>query len=235
MSFVLALFIATAAPSAEAANDPRQDNIHYREAQIAFDEGRWEDALAALERAYGLDPRPEYLFMQAQVLRTHERCPEAIERYREFIATAPPREDVLSAQAGLQLCGVPQADTAAPVARAPDAPSPRPSPAPDEPPRKRGPDPIAHALIWPGLAIAGVGTGLLVGAHTRLARARREDTEPEFERISRATPAMGKAGIALLSIGGAVLIAGLVRQIVVSRRAKNARSRVALVLVPLWW
>jgi tetratricopeptide (TPR) repeat protein len=222
-----AVLLATAVP---ASDDPREGNVHYREAQTAFDEGRWEDALAALDRAYRLDPRPEYLFMQAQVLRTHERCPEAIARYREFLATAPPREDVLSAQAGLSLCGVTETEVAAPA-----APAPAPvhvDPPTDELPRRRA-DPIAHALIWPGLAIAGVGTGLLVGAHTRIARAQRADSEPEFERLAGPSPALGKAGIALLSIGGAVLIAGLVRQIVVSRRAKKARGRAVMAFVPM--
>lgn len=215
------------------AEDPRADNEHYREAERAFADGRWEDALAALDRAHEIDPRPEYLFMQAQVLRTHERCPEAIAKYREFLATAPPREDVLSAQAGLQLCGVKEPAPAQPETPT-DVP---PSPPPSEPKPRVSSTAITHALVWPGLAVAGVGTGLLVGAHTRKARAQDEPTEPEFEQTARATPAMSQAGIALVSIGGAVLVAGIVHAIVVAARKKRAGKppRVAFVPFGLAW
>jgi tetratricopeptide (TPR) repeat protein len=212
--------------------DPRADNVHYRDAELAFAEGRWEDALVALDRAHEVDPRPEYLFMQAQVLRTHARCPEAIEKYREFLATAPPREDVLSAQAGLQLCGVEE-----PAPADPPVDDPPPAPPPEEPTRRVSSTAVTHALVWPGLAVAGVGTGLLVAAHTRIARAREEPTEPEFEETARASPAMSQAGIALVSIGGAVLVAGIVHAIVVATRKKRVRdhARVALTPFALRW
>jgi tetratricopeptide (TPR) repeat protein len=222
-SLALALALGT--------EDPRADNVHYRDAELAFAEGRWEDALAALDRAHEVDPRPEYLFMQAQVLRTHERCPEAIEKYREFLATAPPREDVLSAQAGLQLCGVEEPAPAPPPVDPPvdDAPPP---PPPKEPTRRVSSTAVTHALVWPGLAVAGVGTGLLVAAHTRMARAREEPTEPEFEETARASPAMSQAGIALVSIGGAVLAAGIVHAIVVATRKKRDRHHARVAFTP---
>ncbi len=216
-SIVLALLLAV--------EDPRADNVHYREAELAFEEGRWEDALVALDRAHEVDPRPEYLFMQAQVLRTHERCPEAIAKYREFLATAPPREDVLSAQAGLQLCGVKEP--------APAKPSPTPAPAPPvETTPRASSTAITHGLVWPGLAVAGVGVGLLVGAHTRIARAQDEPTEPDFEEAARASPAMSQAGIALISIGGAALVAGVVHAIVVATRKKRGRAGPRVAFVP---
>ncbi|HET6585088.1 MAG TPA: tetratricopeptide repeat protein [Nannocystaceae bacterium] len=226
----LALVLVLLAPTLEP-EAPRADNVHYRVAEQAFADGRWQDALAALERAYGVDPRPEYLFMQAQVLRTHDRCAEAIAKYREFLAAGPPREDVLSAQAGLALCGeTTPSEVAAPRPVEP-RPAPAPAPAPSVPPRKRSADPVAHALMWPGLAVAGAGAGLLAAAHVRAARAHRADSEPEFERRAGPTPAMSYAGIALLSIGGAALVAGIVRQIVVSRRTKKSPARVLVVPV----
>lgn len=205
-----------------SAPDPREGNPHYREAQAAFDAGEWERAVVALDRAYQLDARAEYLFMQAQVLRAHDRCDDAIVRYREFIATAPPREDVLSAQAGLALCGAtePAARVPAPVVVAPATP-------PVAPPVRaaaRRPDAWTHALLWPGLAIAGAGAGLLAAGHVRADRAHDAASEPEFERLGRSAPALAQAGIALLSIGGAAVLAGIVRHGVVRRRAKRDRD-----------
>ncbi|HWB80833.1 MAG TPA: tetratricopeptide repeat protein [Nannocystaceae bacterium] len=219
---VLALFVL-AAPAA----DPRADNVHYRAAETAFAEGRWEDAIAALERAYDLDPRPEFLFMMAQVLREHDRCDDAIARYREFIATAPPREDVLSAQAGLQLCGAREPEPTSLPPPVVDVPPPQPL-APPPPRRKPGADPLLHALVWPGLAIAVAGVGMLVGAHARIARAERAPTEPEFERIARGSPALSQAGIALTSIGSALVVGGLVRLAVVRRRAQREVAKLGV-------
>src|SRR5688572_15442255 len=193
------LLFALALRSAEAPADPRANNPHYRAAQAAFADDRWEDAVAALAQAYALDARPEYLFMQAQVLRAHDRCDAAILLYREFIATAPPREDVLAAQAGLELCG-------ATTPAVEDSPPPAPiaakaaTPTPELPPPRRA-DPWTHALVWPGVAIVGTGAGLIAAAHVRAGRADDAPTEPEFDRRSRSATAMSRAGIVLVSVG----------------------------------
>lgn len=220
MTLALAIVLALA-----PAEDPRTSNPHYREAQAAFAEDRWEDAVAALARAYELDARPEYLFMQAQVLRAHDRCDDAIALYRRFIASAPPREDVLAAQAALELCGAPA------VEQPPEPPPPEPVrdpvDSPPAPPPPRRADPLTHALVWPGLAVGGVGIGLVAAGHVRADRAGDASSEPEFDRRSTSAVRMAQAGIVLGSIGAAVLVGGIVRAGIVRGRRRSA-ARVAL-------
>lgn len=218
MMLLLALVIAFA-----PAEDPRESNPHYRDAQAAFAEDRWEDAVAALGRAYELDARPEYLFMQAQVLRAHDRCDDAVALYRRFIASAPPREDVLAAQAALELCGAPVIEERP----EPEPPPPEPiTPPPESPPPPRA-DPLTHALVWPGLALGAVGIGLVVGGHVRGDRADGASTEPDFDRRSQSAVRMAQAGIVLGSIGAAVLVGGIVRAGIVRGRRRSG-ARVAL-------
>jgi tetratricopeptide (TPR) repeat protein len=218
---VLALALSLA-----VADDPRASNPHYREAQAAFADDRWEDAVAALGRAYEADARPEYLFMQAQVLRTHDRCDDAVPLYRRFIASAPPREDVLAAQAALELCGVAPTNDAPPPEATATPPEPDPIPPPAPAPRRRA-DPTTHALVWPGIAVGGVGIALLVTGHVRADRAERAATEPDFVRRSQSARALAQAGIVLGSIGAALVVGGIVRAGVVRGRRRSA-SRVAL-------
>jgi tetratricopeptide (TPR) repeat protein len=217
---ILAVFLL----AAPARVDPREDNPHYREARAAFDRGDWQGALAALDRAHALDPRPEYLFMQAQVLRNHDRCAEAIERYREFIATAPPREDVLTAETAIDLCEKELGLETHEPAPAPTPVVPPVQPPPRKPARRPAADPLAHALTWPGLALALAGAALLGDAHRRVDRSDDAGSEPAFDDLVRPAPKMAQAGIALLSIGGALVLSGVVRFAVLRARAGRKRQ-----------
>src|SRR5690606_21409531 len=137
--------------------------------QAAWAEGRLDDAAAALERAYQEDPRAEYLFMRAELVRRQGRCEEAVELYEEFLAKEPPAEDVAAAERSMQECREEIEPEPAPppaVVAPPTEPPPvRPAPAPQ---RRWYADPLGNGLFWPGLAVAAVGSGLLGAAHRNL-------------------------------------------------------------------
>jgi tetratricopeptide (TPR) repeat protein len=207
-----------------APADPREANQHYREAQAAWEAGRLDDAAAALERAYVQDPRPEYLFMQAELVRRQGRCEEALELYRRFIADDPPTEDVEAAKRSMAQCEeemepapVP-APVVAPVVEPPPPPAPKPA-------RRWIADPTGNALFWPGLAIAGVGAGLLGAAHRNRAAAAEAGSEPAYLDTLGPAPEMSEAGIALLSIGGALLLACTIRWAVVAGRSRRQLAK----------
>jgi tetratricopeptide (TPR) repeat protein len=199
---------------------PRESNPHYKEAEAAWTEGRLEDAAAALQRAYQEDSRPEYLFMRAELVRRQGRCPDAVPLYERFIAAGPPEQDVAAAQAAIAECE-PQPEPE------PEPPPPRVEPPPpatpvDRPPLQRPrPDAIGHALLWPGLAVAVIGGGLLGAAHARRRDAVDAPSEPAYlDRLGRA-PEMSAAGITLLAVGGALALAGAIRLAVVAGKRQR--------------
>jgi tetratricopeptide (TPR) repeat protein len=214
----LALWVAL------APADPLEANPHYGEAQQHWRAGRLDEAAAALERAYEKDPRPEYLFMQAEVRRKQERCEEAIELYRSFIAHEPPTEDVAAAERAMDACE----EEIEPVPPAPVVVPPDDRPPPPPPPPKPRPwyaDPLGNALVWPGLAVAGVGAGLLGAAHRNRAAAAGAASEPAYLDTLGSAPEMSEAGIALLSIGGALMLAGTIRWAVLAHRSRRQLAR----------
>jgi hypothetical protein len=76
-------------------------------------------------------------------------------------------------------------------------------------------------LFWPGLAVAGVGAGLLGAAHRNRIAAADAGSEPAYLDTLGPAPEMSEAGIALLSIGGALMLAGTIRYAVVARRSRR--------------
>jgi hypothetical protein len=105
---------------------------------------------------------------------------------------------------------------------APEA-APEPLPPPPEQPRHRSAarDPWGHALTWSGLAVAGVGAGLLVEAHRRRADGERAPDEQAYRDALRGAPVLSRAGIGVLAGGGALLVAGVVRFAVVAARGRD--------------
>jgi len=109
-------------------------------------------AIAELEGAFALDPRPEFLFAEAQAFRLDGDCPRALELYHRFLATRPPPLQVQATQLGLDRCAaaastraasasVVAASSAPPGAttRASGPPTPHGPSDPGHPPQDRSP------------------------------------------------------------------------------------------------
>lgn len=237
MTFALLVLLSVGPAS------PHRDNPEFDAAARAWQEQRWSDAAAALARAYALDPRPEYVFGRAQALRKGGDCPAAIEVYREFIDLDPPADAIEEARLYIRECGgAPEvAPAPAPVTIEP----PRVTPAIPEPVRPPAPplrrwwrDPAGHVLAWTGVAAAAVGGGVVGEGLSRRARGERAGDEQAYRDARRGGATLLHAGIPLLSVGGVLVLASIVRFGVVARmradRRDRARASTATATIDPW-
>lgn len=226
---MLALCIAATLASAPAPEaDAWKDNPHFRRGAAAYDAQRWGEAADAFALAESQEHRPELLWAWAQSLRFGRRCAAAIEVYTRYLETDPPELMRNEARENIRICG-----------GDPDAPPPEPTPTVVTPPpptvevispprdatvRARPParDPWGHALTWPGVAIAGIGAGLLGDAHARDRRADRADDEAAYRDAIDGAPTRSRVGVAMLGVGAALVTAGIVRFVIVGARARRA-------------
>lgn len=127
-----------------------------------YEAGQLDRAAAAFEQAYELEPKPVYLFSWAQSEVGRDRCAEAIEIFRRYLATSPPAANRRAAEQRILTCeerldeapspsapaaptdagtvGVDGTPAAATTADAAPRPAARPSPAARPP---AGPSPTA--------------------------------------------------------------------------------------------
>lgn len=213
--------------AAVLAAGPRSDA---EEGVEAFAEGRYDDAARILERAYAATPEPPLLFAWAQAERYAGRCDVAVPLYRAYLDSAPPADVSALAREAITACGEDPDRAAEPEAAEPEATEPAATepvvtePAVPEPVDRRRPaatDAWGHALTWPGLAVSGVGAGLLGEAHRRKAAGERAPTEQAYREAMAGAPGLSRAGIALLAGGGALVVAGVIRFAVVAARGRG--------------
>jgi len=223
----LALFLAMAgAPNAHVA-DP---NPHFDTAVAAWKERRWIDAADAFARAYELDPRSEYVFARAQALRFAGDCPAAVNVYRKFIVLDPPQAAIDEAREHITTCNgeaaSPQTSTVThpPVPRV-ETPAAVVVTRERSAPNKWWRDPTGHVLGWTGLVATVVGTGFVAEGFARREGGERADDEQSYRDARRGGATLLHAGIPLLSIGGVLVLAAVVRFAVVSVRNKRHRTR----------
>ena len=137
MKRALIIAIACALTGSPAAADPADDaKAHMQAAAAAYKEGRFEDTLLELNKAYALDPKPELHYSIGQVYIKLGRCDDAILAYESFLASKPSPERADLANQAIATCKAQQA--AAPP------PTPEVTPvAPPEAPPVEVPPPIA--------------------------------------------------------------------------------------------
>lgn len=227
------------------APEPRTD----AEAGVeAFAAGRYEDAATILERAYAADPDPALLFAWAQAERYAGHCDVAVPLYRAYLEEQPPADVRGLARDAITACGEDpdRADEPPPSpepeieAEAEPASEPAPTREPAPSRRTAARDPWGHALTWSGVAVAGVGAGLLGEAHRRRAAGEGAPSEQAYRDALAGAPGLSRAGIAMLAGGGALLVAGVVRFAVVAARGRDpaappAKSSALRWYVPAAW
>ncbi|MCC6521230.1 MAG: tetratricopeptide repeat protein [Polyangiaceae bacterium] len=121
------------APRTVGADDAAERE--FRRGVASYEAGHHDEAVDAFARAYALDPKPLYLFTWAQSEVARERCPEALELFRRYLATDPPAENRRATESRIQTCE--QKLAAAP------APAPTPTPEPPAPTTSALPPPPA--------------------------------------------------------------------------------------------
>lgn len=101
LPFVLACALV---PSLASANPKKEAKRHLAAAAQAHKEGRHEDVLAELEKAYALDPRPALHYSIGQTYVKLDRCEDAIGAYERFLAAKPPAAQADLANQAIATC-----------------------------------------------------------------------------------------------------------------------------------
>jgi hypothetical protein len=186
----------------------------------AMADGRFDEAAAEFVRAYGIDPQPAVLLLQAHAERSGGHCVAAVELYERFLESTPPPGEELEARAGIEAC--------TPQAEEPGRSTPARDTGPQ--PQKRAPtDPFAHGVLWTGVGLGIIGGALLGDAQRRKSQGPHVATEQEYVDLVGPAVPMSRAGIAFASVGGTLAVLGIVRFIVVAvqdrKRKQKNRSR----------
>ncbi len=175
------------------------------DAKARYDAGmtlyRAHDYIAAVrefQAAYGLDPRREILFAQAQATRLSGDCGAALPLYERFLATKPPPQQVEATRIAVTRC-----------AEVPRAPEPLAVMAPLPPPAKSRwyHDRLGGVLVGAGLAAIAAGTGLLMSAATLDRDARRSQHLDDYGAARAKAVDRQRLGVAT-TVAGALLVVG---------------------------
>jgi hypothetical protein len=239
---VLALsLLLLAAPRRSYAGEPAmkpEARAHLERGLAAYGDKDWPRAIREFRAGYAIDPRPDFLFAWAQAARLSGDCGAAIDLYQEFIATGPSPEQSDAAKKMTDRC---RESLAAAPAETPE-PAPPPVTAKKPPPPPPPPPPASERAWWKdgwgaGLSVAGVvglgvGIGMYVAAGSSDDAATHATSYDEFaarkdEAASRRTfAAIG------LGVGGALLVGGGVRYLLVHRHHHEAATDVAFSIAP---
>lgn len=242
-SKIVLVVLALAAPGQLLSNPEAQ--AKFQEAQDAFRAEDFEAAAAAVEAAYIIEPKPMLLYPWAQAERNQGNCGAAVALYQRFIDSGP-REDLASAaQGNLDRCQE-ELDAAAAaeeqiieddddevVEEIVEDDEPDPAPIVVEPTTKDDgqpktkvwyKDPLGGALTGAGVVGLGLGVGLLAVGSSTAKKASDEDTQTGYEdQRSRAT-SLRNGGAIAASIGGALVVGGVVRYLLVTRKGKESTA-----------
>lgn len=219
---IVRLAVALALAAAPAARDPQA-----KAGEAAFAEERWDEASAAFDAAYRSTGDPAFLYARAQAERRAGRCRLAVVLYEQFAAATTAPEARAAAEQYIAECrALLPADAPVPEVepRADDDPTgvPRISPPrPDAaPPWHR--DATGGVLV--GLGSAGLVAGaILVPLGYRTAAGASDaaddrDYRGDFTRARR----LEIGGAVAMSVGAALLVAGIVRWATLARRSRRS-------------
>ncbi len=77
---------------------------HYDAGMAHYQARAFVEAARAFAAARAIEPRPEWLFAEAQATRLSGDCPRAVRLYQEFLATSPPPPQVQATALALSRC-----------------------------------------------------------------------------------------------------------------------------------
>jgi tetratricopeptide (TPR) repeat protein len=207
-SSLLALALALAPAGLSPAEQAKERALD------AWEAGRYDEARAEIAKAYQLDPLRRYLYARARIEQADGDCATANEFYRRYLAEDPPEVDANAAKRDIAACERQLAEAATRRTIDDNAAS-----TPERPWQK---DPLAIGLVTSGAAVLVVGTGLFGRAFVEHKSAQRSRDHAEFDRRVRRARVLSPIGIAGISLGAALVLGGVVRWVIVRRRAKAA-------------
>ena len=196
-----------------------------RQAEEAAAEKRYDEASELFARAYQLEPSPLFLYARAQVERLAGRCEIAVVLFRDFLEAEDDPAARRPAEGHLEQCEKILAEREPPPAE--DPPEPDPVPPPPSP-RPWYTDALGGALSASGVVVAAVGFGLYGRARVLENNADESDNVQDYgDTIERAST-LSQAGLALVGIGGAVLLGGVIRYAVVGTKNRKIKANAAV-------
>jgi len=245
MSFALVVPLALAlfAGPAQLLDDPEARRL-FGEAQGAFEAGDYATASARLEAAYAIEPKPELLYPWAQAERNLDRCRPAIELYQKFLESSPSERMAEAAKQNIARCEERLAalESSEPET-APAATDEEPPPfavegddeddddakgRTDKPPRK-GSEKVGIAVGATMLSLGGVGVlagGTLLGLAAGRARSASDATrQSRYETLRGEAMKLRTGGIVALSIGGALVVGGVIQFAVFAASKKKSKKK----------
>ncbi|MDB4965321.1 MAG: Thiol-disulfide isomerase [Myxococcales bacterium] len=223
-----ALPVAAAPPPAPApVADPARD--HYERGLAKYNLAEFDAAIAEFKQSYELSKAPRLLFNIAQAYRLKKDAESALYFYNTYLRAEPNPPNVRDVEERIEEMRRAVDDqrkhneTAAPVPAQPTAQVQSPPPSSDAPSRARRLKVAGVTVGVLGLAAAAVGAGMLGLASSDASTLRRVATSGGmWTAANDATYREGQsaqtAGIALVSIGGALVVAGGITLIVALRR-----------------
>jgi hypothetical protein len=197
-------------------------------AEAAYRAQEWDTASRAFADVYVIDPNPDYLFARAQAERFAGRCNVAVTLWDTYISVQKSPTAVQEAKALRAYCEPPSSGTApAPSTDRPNASSPGTDGGVTKKPAVPWyRDPAGGVLVATGGVSTVIGASVLGLAVSRDRKATSADTEGGYVDEKDAARKPHTAGIVVLSVGGALLVAGVVRwAIVASRSGGTAKPR----------
>lgn len=215
---------------------PKASEIEAIRAQgkAAFAEKDFDRASRAFADAYVLDPKPDLLYNRAQAERLAGRCNVAVGLYEQFLEVEPASTQV-AADARVHLAKCKAAAPRDAAANGAIADTPR---TPSQRPRKEAAwyrDPAGGVLVALGGVSVVIGGSVLGIALSRDKKAADAANEGGFVDRKDSARTQHRVGIAVLSIGGALLVAGIVRWAVVAskgQRSPPSNARVGFGVAP---
>jgi tetratricopeptide (TPR) repeat protein len=207
-------------------------------AQAAFKANDFDAAAAAVEAAYIIEPNPILLYPWAQAERSRGNCAAAVELYRRFLDSDPPEAAATPARENMQRC---QEQLEAEAAAQPEEtdvveevieedPEPEPEPEPvtpkDDAPKAKAwyADPVGGVLVGVGVVGVGVGAGLMGAGASRAGKAADVETHSEYLDARDKATGLRNGGAIALSIGGALIVGGVVRYVLVAKKSGQSKQ-----------
>lgn len=230
--------------AAASSSEPTAEE-HVARAEELFGTRDYTGAARELEQAYALQPTPRILVGWAQAEKYAGNCGKSLELYDQYLAGDPPTDEVERVQPFIDECRQQVEEQAPPslVEPLPDAtdedppadvdddastsPGPDPAPAPARSDAKTRPwhrDPVGGALMGSGALFTAAGIGLIVSAEAAENRAENIRVHGEYEDALDSAILQARISYGLFAVGGALLVGGAIRYVVVARRAKRERN-----------
>jgi tetratricopeptide (TPR) repeat protein len=244
LAFVAALVLAlpvpahAVEPAASAGLQDPEAIEHFKRAQAHFNAEAYAKAVPELKAAYAIESNPMLLYAWAQAERLSGNCKKAVPLYERFLDTGPDDRQRRLAETNILDCSAvedaepgPSEDTAGDGGAVPDD---------DQPPDDDGEDEIKPAFRdWLGATFLslGVATGVVGGVLLGVGRQEVADSpgasseDAYFDAVA-AGRTKHTAGIALLSVSGALVLAAIVRYAVLAGKNRKRRKAQTSLLVP---